>query len=185
MILRICVVMVAAAAAVAPLPPWWVERVYSTSIYPAIQRTITPLSNLVPLALLDVAVAMLLAAIVVLSVRRVRRSGVLAGMVRGAVVALTWSAVFYLWFFALWGLNYRRVPLTARLDYDGARVTPEAVASFTGAAVGIVNREYSAAHASRNAASRASTGPSPGRTWSSSEAAGWRRRAARPAWRCE
>ncbi len=148
MILRIGVVLLAAAAALAPLPPRWVERAYSTSIYPAIQRTVTPLSNLVPFALLDAAVAALLAVIVGLSIRRVRRSGVLQGAIRGAIVALTWSAVIYLWFFALWGANYRRVPLTTRLDYDGARVTRDAVVAFTGAAVGIVNHEYSAAHAS-------------------------------------
>ncbi len=75
-------------------------------------------------ALLDVAVAVLLTVMAVLSVRRVRRSGIVTGARRGAMTLLTWSAVAYLAFFALWGLNYQRVPLTARLDYDGCSRHP-------------------------------------------------------------
>lgn len=149
MILRLIVIALAAVAALVPLPARWVERAYSTSIYPAIQGTITPLTNRVPIALLDVAAALLLALMIAFSVRRMRRVGFLRAALRGAVVLLTWSAVVYLCFFAFWGLNYRRVPLTAKLDYDQGRVTREAVVAFTGAAVGIVNRDYAAAHATR------------------------------------
>lgn len=147
MILRVIVIALAAAAALVPLPARWVEGAYSTSIYPAIQGVITPLSNRVPIALLDVAAAVLLAAMIALSIRRMRRVGLLRAALRGVVVLLTWTAVVYLSFIALWGLNYRRVPLTARLDYDQGRVTREAVVAFTGASVGIVNRDYAAAHA--------------------------------------
>ena len=53
-------VAVALAAAVAPLPAAWVERVYSRGLYPRIQSIVTPVSALTSIALLDGAVAILL-----------------------------------------------------------------------------------------------------------------------------
>ena len=140
--------MLAVAAALVPLPPALVERWFSTSIYLRLQGTMTPLSNRVPIALLDVAVGLLLLVFVWLSIARMRRIGPRRAAVRGALTLVTWSAVVYLCFLALWGLNYRRLPLQSKLDYDGSRLTPEAAVAFTGAAVGIVNRGYEAAHAS-------------------------------------
>ena len=35
------------------------------------------------------------------------------------------AAVVYLWFLLFWGLNYRRLPLEQKLDYDASRITRE------------------------------------------------------------
>ena len=148
MILRGVVLLLAVAAALVPLPPALVEHWFSTSIYLRLQEILTPLSNRVPIALLDVAVGLLFFTFVWLSIARLRRMGPRRAAVRGALTLVTWSAVAYLCFLALWGLNYRRVPLQSKLDYDRSRLTAEAAAAFTRAAIGIVNRGYEPAHAS-------------------------------------
>lgn len=147
MIRRLILVALAVAAAVVPLPATLVERWFSTGLYPRIQGAITPVTNLVPIALLDIGSAVLLIAFAWLFVARLRRSGLPRALGRGGLTLVTWSAVVYLCFVALWGLNYRRVPLQSKLDYDQARLTPAAALAFAGAAAGIVNRGYAAAHA--------------------------------------
>lgn len=146
-VVRIAVVTVAAIAALVPLPATWVERAYSTSLYLAIQNAVTPRTNLVPVALLDVAAAALLAYFAWRSIRRVRTAGLVRAALAGAVSLVTWGAFIYLGFLALWGLNYRRVPLQGKLDYDTARVTPAAARAFTAGATDLLNRGYAAAHA--------------------------------------
>ena len=47
------VILVAVAAAIAPVSSDAVERVFSTRVYPLIQRGLTPVSNAVPFALFD------------------------------------------------------------------------------------------------------------------------------------
>ena len=65
-----------------------------------------------------------------------------------AVVGVTITAsVIYLVFALTWGLNYGREPLRARLDYDAARVTPDAVAAFARERVERVNALHGQAHA--------------------------------------
>ena len=147
MIARLLLVGLAVTAALVPLPSALVERWYSTYLYPSIQHTITPLTNRVPVALVDVAAGVLLVVFVMLFVARARRVGVLRATGRGVVTLLVWSATVYLAFLALWGLNYRRVPLEAKLDYDRGRVTREGTAAFVGSAVRAVNDGYAAAHA--------------------------------------
>ncbi|HEY5619671.1 MAG TPA: hypothetical protein VIK60_17150, partial [Vicinamibacterales bacterium] len=61
-IAKIAVVALALVAAWAPIGPSVVEDWFSTGIYPAIQRTVTPFSNFAPLALLD---ALSVAAVIV------------------------------------------------------------------------------------------------------------------------
>lgn len=136
----------ALGAALVPLPPQQVERWYSTALYPRIQHVVTSATNHVPIALLDPAGGALLVLFLALLVARARRRGLRHAVARGAVSILTAAAVLYLCFLALWGLNYRRVPLEAKLDYDRARITREAAIAFAGAAVATVNRGYASAH---------------------------------------
>src|ERR1044071_2485837 len=105
-------VAVAFAAFIIPLPAVAVERVYSGLIYPPVQRTLTSLSNLVPVALFDVLIVGFPAVWGVLAVRDIvgsRRRLQAAG--RWGLRTLAAAALLYLAFLMIWGLNYRRLPL--------------------------------------------------------------------------
>ena len=126
------------------------ERVYSTGAYPAWQWLATSASNLSGLAGLDVlvvAVAGWAIAHVVGAWRRWaprRRGRVLAHL---GLQFLLCAALLACWFMVSWGLNYRRTPLSARLQFDGARVTPARVRELADAAVGALNAAHGPAHA--------------------------------------
>jgi hypothetical protein len=139
--------LAAAAAAVVPLPPAVVERWYSAGVYPRLQRVVTPLTNVVPFALLDLAAILLLAAGLAACVVRWRARGARRAASGLGGDLLRASAIAYLAFVAMWGLNYRRVPLEAKLAYEPGRVTREAARQFAATAIGLANAGYGAAHA--------------------------------------
>ena len=143
----VALAVVAVAAAIAPIPAASVERLFSRGIYPAIQRTLTPVSNLSPIALLDIAAALLLSAILVVAVRVSRSVGWKRAARRIVVLLLKVVAVTYLLFLALWGLNYRRVPLEQKLDFERSRVNQQNAIELASEGVRRVNRLYDAAHA--------------------------------------
>ena len=62
------------------------------------------------------------------------------------VTLLTLTAVVFLLFFVLWGLNYRRVPLDQKIEYDRSRVTREAALRLGEHALREVNRLHASAH---------------------------------------
>lgn len=110
------------------------------------QGVITPLTNRVPIALLDISVALgVIAGIVVLR-RRIRTLGRRRGLVQAALSLLSGAAVAYLLFLFLWGLNYRRLPLEEKLDYSRARVTRSAAITLANAAAAAANDGFRAAH---------------------------------------
>jgi hypothetical protein len=142
---RVALVVLALAALVLPLPAAWVETWYSRGLYPLIQNTVTPITNAVPMALLDVAALVLFVAILYRSGQRVRLSGFVAALPRGVLALVTLSSTVLLAFLVLWGLNYRRVPLEQKLDFDASRVTDEAARQLGEHAVSMVNATYDAA----------------------------------------
>lgn len=144
---RAVIVLLAIGAALVPLPSSFVERWYSTGLYPRIQGVVTPVTNRVPFALLDVAAAVL---VVVLAARfgvRLRRRGWRAALVGLAGWLTVSAAIVYLLFLALWGFNYRRVPLERKLDYERARVTRSGVVDLANRSVALLNTGYRMAHA--------------------------------------
>jgi hypothetical protein len=136
---RVLLVAAAVAAALVPLPAAWVERWYSSGIYPVLQTHFTPVTNLVPIALLDLAAAAILIVAGWRGVRRVRADGFLRATSTVARSSLTFAAVAYLAFLGLWGLNYRRIPLERKLDFNEARITEESAKQLAVAAVHRVN----------------------------------------------
>lgn len=144
------IVLVAIGVALAPFPPQTIERVYSTDWYLRIQAFLTTASNTIPIAWLDLAVACLLIAAIELVISRTRRLGPKPAFVLNLMTAASAAAWLYVFFLALWGLNYRRVPLDQKLDYDQARVTREATLAFVNTAVVAVNDGYAAAHSARS-----------------------------------
>ena len=141
--LRVTLIAAALVAAIVPLPSRLVEAWYSRRFYPAIQGVVTPLSNLVPVALLDIAVLVLLVVLAIVFWRRVRASGIRRALISSALSLVTLAAVVFLLFLAIWGLNYRRLPLDQKLEYDQRRVTREAAIRLGSHAV----REVNALHA--------------------------------------
>jgi hypothetical protein len=140
-----------------PIAPDQIERDYSTSVYLAIQRAMTPSSNAVPVALFDVMLGIAVLALIVRIVMRVRqvRQTPRGRPWRRTGRALSWialdvsaaAAVLAIWFSLAWGGNYRRMPLRERLDFDRARVTREAALEMTRTSVRELNRLHPIAHA--------------------------------------
>ena len=157
--LRVGLVAAAAALALAPLPRPLVERWYSRAIYPACQRLLTSTSNAAPFALFD----LLLMAIVSWLVWRLagdvasRRSiGWMRAALRAVLRVLTTAAAVYLVFLATWGLNYQRVALTEKLEFDARLVSADRARDLADVAVDRVNALYGAAHAAGPALDMAS-----------------------------
>lgn len=136
----------ALAAALVPIAPGSVERWYSTTLYRSFQPHLTSLSSLVPVALLDVGVALLLAVLAWTFVAGWRSGGPLHAMTAMLWRTAVLAAIVYLLFLATWGLNYRRVPLEQKLDFDRTRITHDAALAFATEAVEQVNVGYAAAH---------------------------------------
>jgi hypothetical protein len=141
--------VVALAAALAPIDSHMVEGWYSTSMYPAIQRLLTPVSNLFPFALLDVVVAAALCAVLVVVVRSVRlsrRKKTWKPILLICARLVSASAVVYLVFLAIWGLNYRRVPMSERLVLNRDPASTQAILELGRMAVAQLNTLHQSAH---------------------------------------
>ena len=147
---KVATVLAAAACALLPVSASFIERWYSTGLFPRIQRLVTPISNAVPFAVFDVLTVGGVVAVVVLLVRAVirARQARRLSIVLSALGNLVWgAAVAYLAFLLLWGFNYRRLPMTDRLVRKPAAPTAEAVRALGEQAVGQLNALYEAAHA--------------------------------------
>ena len=144
---RAAFVAAASLGALVPIPPRAIDRLYSDGVYPGLQRGLTRLSNVVPIALLDVLIVTSIVAVVIAAWRDWRRAGVATMAVRGVVRLLTIAAVVYVVFLVCWGLNYRRTPLMAALQFDAQRVTGDAAEQAAATAVAKLNALHDAAHA--------------------------------------
>jgi uncharacterized protein DUF3810 len=142
-------VVVAVVAAAAPLRADAVERWYSTRLYPLIQQVLTRITNLVPIALLDVLLVTASIVVVVAIARgvrqawRTRRAAPLLSVLGHLAAA---AAMVYLLFLGLWGLNYRRVPMSARLALSSQAPAREAVVRLGLQAIAGMNQLHDAAH---------------------------------------
>lgn len=144
------VLVLAVAAAAAPTPAAWVEQVYSRQWYPALQQIVTPVSGLVGFALLDPLAALAALGLGVWWWRGLRRSGPgwrrrAASAARLTLDTAAAAALAYLVFLALWGLNYRREPLTARPDYDAGRISQASLQALAAESVERLNGLHMAA----------------------------------------
>jgi hypothetical protein len=146
---RAFLIALAVAAAALPVSSGAIERGYSTTIYPRIQRVVTPVSNLVPFAVFDVLTLAGVGVLIVLSARAVRRA-MAERRLRPLLTAIgqigTAAACVYLVFLLLWGLNYRRVPMAERLVLDRAAPSTEQVMALGLEAVGRMNALHQPAH---------------------------------------
>jgi hypothetical protein len=142
---------IAAAIVVALFRPgrMTVEEIYGRRVYPIIQANLTSLSNRSPIALIDIGLVLLIAAVIAIWVMSIRRAPKkrLRAIGNALTSTLALAAVTYLWFVLTWGFNYARQPLEARLPYDASRITPSAVRALAERAIQEANRTHAAAHA--------------------------------------
>src|SRR5436190_18178879 len=149
MYFRLAVIALAALDAIVPIPATSIERYYSTSVFPVLQRGLTAVSNLGSIAFLDAWLALAVLWFLwrtwrtVSAARRVGWSRPAASWLIRMVAA---GAGVYLIFLLLWGLNYRRVPMTAKAGFDQNRVTAEAARALAFSAADHVNTLYPQAH---------------------------------------
>lgn len=144
--MKLAVITAALLMAVVPLPAALVERIYSNGAYLFFQPVVTAVTNRVPFLLLDIGLAGALATGIVFVVCWIHRWRRRCG--RGVAVAniLFVAAAVYLAFEACWGLNYRRMPLATRLDFDRGRVTRAAAVKWLDTAVEHLNQGHAAAY---------------------------------------
>jgi hypothetical protein len=140
--IRAALVALAVGAWLLPLPARFVERAYSTGVYPWIQDAVTALSNLVAVAALD----LLLIAVAGWWLWRAARDTAASprAWLRVGARTITAVAVVYVAFVALWGLNYRRLPLPQKLPFDAANVSDGAAQELARRAVDELNTPRSA-----------------------------------------
>ena len=147
--LPLALVAVAVALFAAPIDPAIVERWYSGGLFARIQPAVTSISNLLPFAAFDLILAVTAAAVVwiaVSAIRGLRRGQRWRAPGRAGLRLLTLGAVLYIWFLALWGMNYRRLPLLDRLELSHDRATAEAVVALGRQAVEQLNALHARAH---------------------------------------
>jgi hypothetical protein len=146
---EVAIVLIAAAAAIAPLPPRLVEAAFSTRLYPWIQHVITPATNLLPIAVFDLLLVAAIAVVVVQLVRAVRRAR--RDRQVGPILVTLWhllvgAALVYLVFLTVWGLNYRRLRMQDRLVLANAAPDRTAVMKLGQESVRRMNELHEAAH---------------------------------------
>jgi len=118
--------LLALAMFVAPMPAWIVETFYARDLYPWLQRVLTWISNLVPVAVIDLMFAGVIIAVGVRVARLIgvlRQHGWLTSLweaVRRLVRALAVAVIVFL---LAWGCNYRRVPIDTTLPQPVAAPT--------------------------------------------------------------
>lgn len=141
----------ATAAAVVPVSPAWVDRWFWGWAYPPMQRVATRATNLSPLAFFDLVLAgaalVVLVSLVQFARGAMRRQ---PAAVLGAIGRLVVCGAFlYVWFAALWGLNYRKSPIETTLLMKPGAPDAGAVLTLGQRAVEQVNALHAAAHARR------------------------------------
>lgn len=144
--------MAAVAVAVVPTPSLWVEQLYSQQVYLFFQRGVTSLSSLVGFSLLDPLLVLVLFGGGLWwwrAIRRAREGERWRTFARMLLNTVGVGALFYLLFVSVWGLNYRREPLTVKLDYDQSDVNASSLFALAKEAVGRLNELYDVSNRDR------------------------------------
>ncbi|HKY20449.1 MAG TPA: DUF3810 family protein [Vicinamibacterales bacterium] len=147
-VLKFFVLLTAAVIALLQLPRGAVEQLYSRGVYPYVQPRLTSLTNRTAFAWFDAMLVISTCTIVLLWCVRLRRRKKGVWRTLGGLVVETAAigAVLYLWFLAAWGLNYRREPLRAQLDFHEDRITRENLRNLARRNVESLNSLHKEAH---------------------------------------
>jgi hypothetical protein len=142
-------ITLAIALALFSLPASLIERFYTNGFYSRLQSLITPTTNLLPFALGDFLIVALVISIPAWWIVRIKRARGKRLRETGSLAfnTLTLASIIFLSFLFLWGFNYQRQPLAAKLDYDNQRLTDTALKQFKRLTVERVDAEYAQARA--------------------------------------
>jgi hypothetical protein len=133
-----------------PCPPAFIEGVYANGIFAKLNAALVPLTNAVPFAFADLEAIVALVVLVggwTIALRRAKRGDKLRAAGHALAHTIGFAALGLVLFELLWGWNYRRATVTARVAYASARVNDATVAAFSKRIVTILNRDVAAAHA--------------------------------------
>jgi hypothetical protein len=145
---QVALIACAAGVAAIPVPAAAVERYYSNGAYALLQPFVTSISNRAAFALLDLFIIGICALWLARAARDVVRERSLLRKLAPIVWrTIVWTAALYLLFVALWGLNYRRMPMMEKLGFRADAVTAEAARTMANAAVDQSNLLYEPARA--------------------------------------
>ena len=143
------VVVLAVVSALIPIPSSIVERWFSAGLYPQLQRIVTPFTNLLPFAWFDlilVAVVGTTVTLVVKASRQARRERKWRPLLERLWTLVAAAACGYLLFLTLWGMNYRRLPMTQRLEMKAAAPARDDVTQLGLTAIAQLNALHPRAH---------------------------------------
>ena len=147
--MRLLLIGLAAILAVVPTPTAWVEAVYSRQAYLVSQNLLTPISSLTGIAVFDVLLAVAVVGLPWWWGRALWRAAPGSRWRAVGQMILNTCALgagAYLVFLLVWGLNYRREPLTTKLDYEPQRVSSQALTTLAHGAVARLNALHPGAH---------------------------------------
>jgi hypothetical protein len=132
-----------------PLPASVIERFYANGAFAWLNATFVPAANAIPFAFGDLEVTLAIVVPLAIWWARLRRTRGRRLRTTLALAANTvgFAAAIVIAFELLWALNYHRVPVAARVDYDATRVDAPAVSAFAERIAGILNDDVVAAHA--------------------------------------
>ena len=148
-ILKISTVVLGTVAAAMPLPQGFVESVYSNTLYPWIQGSLTTITNLLPFSVGDLFIILAVIGIPgwwLVRLFKARKGERLHVAGRLALSSLVLLAIGILIFRFVWGFNYYRMPLAARLDYQESRLALEAVRDLRRNTILRLNQESDTVH---------------------------------------
>lgn len=106
--------------------PWWVEKWYSTGIYPITSSIMRLGLGVLPFSLGDLLYTLLIVMIIRWLVIRIKQR--FRGPRTWALEALAAFSLIYACFNLFWGYNYYRLPLHQTLEIDNDYTTEELVA---------------------------------------------------------
>jgi Protein of unknown function (DUF3810) len=144
MVIKIILIDMALALFCISLPARFVERFYTNGFYAVLQPWLTSAANLVPFAIVDLLLVTVITGLPAWWVVRIKRAGRgrrwrAAGRLAFDTLALV--SVAFITFQILWGFNYERLPLGAKLDFDPQRVSVQTVAELRRNVIEALNRE--------------------------------------------
>ncbi|CAM1363478.1 DUF3810 domain-containing protein [Tenacibaculum xiamenense] len=120
--------------------PVWIEKYYSTSIFPFISKVLRILLGWIPFSFGDV-IGFILLFLLLKSLYQLIRTK-FKNFLSKSITFIAYLSVIYFCFYAFWALNYFREPLAKKLDLQQSNYTTEQLLKTTDTIVSLLNRSH-------------------------------------------